>query len=182
MKMIKAGLVAAAMLAVGACGNQDTIKVSGLAAAESFDVSKLPAAAIVRVPVDASGKQIGEKAELRVVDANATAAVKDATGASNLFEGAVAPKNVSENVVVDELDRDTATESHWRWRRNMYSCYVGCGVVYAPTVYYGPVAYTYAAPVYYYQPVVQPVVQPVYGVVGYTYYYYPRYAGTVVYY
>ncbi len=178
MKMIKAGLVAVAMLAVSACGNQGDLKVSKIAGAESFDVSKLPAAAIVRVPVDASGNQIGDKAELRVVDANAKVDVKDVNGAANLFEGAVAPKNVSENVVVDELDRDTATESHWRWRRYAYSCYVGCGVVYAPTVYYGPVAYTYAAPVYYYQP----VVQPVYGVVGYTYYYYPRYAGTVVYY
>jgi len=181
MKMIKAGLVAAAMLAFGACGNQGDLKVSktsNVAGAGSFDVSKLPAAAIVRVPVDASGKQIADKAELRVVDANAKVEVKDVNGAANLFEGAVAPKNVSENVVVDELDRDTATESHWRWRRYAYSCYVGCGVVYAPTVYYGPVAYTYAAPVYYYQP----VVQPVYGVVGYTYYYYPRYAGTVYYY
>ena len=179
MKMIKAGFMAAALLAVSACGNQDALTVSKLAGAGSFDASKLPSAAIVRVPVDASGNQIADQAELRVVDANASVEVKDGTAAAQAFESAVAPKNVVENVVVDELDRDTATES-WGWRRRAYRCSVGCGVVYSPTYYVGPVAYTYAAPVYYYTPV---VVQPIYAtvVVGYTYYYYPRMAGTVTY-
>ena len=180
MKMIKAGLICAALLAVSACGNQGTIKVSKLAAAGSFDASKLPSAAIVRVPVDANGKQIADKAEIRVLDANASVEVKDGTAAARLFDGAVAPKNVRENVIVDELDRDTATESCWGWRRYMYNCAYGCGVVYSPTYYVGPVAYTYAAPVYYYTPV---VVQPIYAttVVGYSYYYYPRTAGVVTY-
>ncbi len=179
MKMIKAGFMAAALLAVSACGNEDALRVSKLAGSGSFDASKLPSAAIVRVPVDARGNQIADQAELRVVDANASVEVKDMAGAVRAFDGAAAPKNVVENVVVDELDRDTATES-WGWRRRAYLCSIGCGVVYSPTYYIGPVAYTYAAPVYYYTPV---VVQPIYAtvVVGYTYYYYPRLAGTVTY-
>ena len=180
MKLFKTVSLALGLVAVSACGTQDSVNMSRMAAvADGFDVAKLPSAAIVRVPVDAKGNQIADKAELRVVDANASVDVKNADQAANAFAGATTPKNVRENVIVDELDRDTATESCWRWRRYAYACAVGCGVTYAPTVYYGPVAYTYSRPVYYYQAVATPVYATT--VVGYTYYYYPRYAGTVTY-
>ena len=49
MKMIKAGFMAAALLATSACGNQDVLTVSKLAGAGSFDASKLPSAARLRL-------------------------------------------------------------------------------------------------------------------------------------
>lgn len=142
----------------------------------------VPAAVMVRVPVDAQGQQISEGAELRVIDVpgkpevlgeapsevlgdapggavgrtsgeDSAPVVNDAEAAAEAFESATVPARIRESVVFDELDRDQSTESFWGWRRRHYGCHVGCSLDYRPVLYVGPAVYTYAQPVYFYTPV-----------------------------
>jgi hypothetical protein len=71
------------------------------------DGAKLPSMAIIKVPVDENGKEILDKAEMRLV-ANDQQLTQE--NISSAFEAAQVPQNV-----INELDQTSSTESFCGW-------------------------------------------------------------------
>ncbi|MEI6835058.1 MAG: hypothetical protein WCL28_13810, partial [bacterium] len=103
--------ILASVVALSACGAIDQLgtasKPSVSAEEASAFSSQLPAVAIVRVPVDAAGQEMHDKAEMRTTNQNS---ISDASVAS-VFETAAAAV-----ATVDELDNGSSTEA-FGWRR-----------------------------------------------------------------
>jgi hypothetical protein len=105
------------VLALSACGAMDQGKSAAkpIVSEESAKAQSqaLPAVTIVRVPVDASGKEMNEKAEMRL---SSEKSLSQATVAT-VFSASKAP-----DTFVDELDKSTSTESTCGWRRWYRNC------------------------------------------------------------
>jgi hypothetical protein len=119
------------VLALSACGAMDQGKSAGkpVISEESAKAQSqaLPAVTIVRVPVDASGKEMNEKAEMRL---SSEKSLSQATVAT-VFSDSKAP-----DTFVDELDKSTSTESTCGWRRWYRNCN-NCGNNYGYGYNYG---------------------------------------------
>ena len=111
-------------------------------------LKSLPEAVIVRVPVDANGKELSNMSEMRL---HSGAAVSKTD--SDAVAGAFA-KGSTPSLAKSELDKDSSTQSWW-WNRgcnNWYSYrpyynYYGSSYYYTQPTYYGYGNYNY----YYYQ-------------------------------
>lgn len=115
----------------------------------------LPAAAVVRVPVDAEGKEDLTKAELRLQDQPQTvadAAIVDA------FDNAATPESIAKE---DELDKTSSTQS-WFFGRYSYGYNNRFNSCYQPSYYSYGQSYSYNS------------YPQTYGYGGYNYYYYSR--------
>jgi hypothetical protein len=101
-----------AALVLASCGSPDKEAKKPVVTEEAAKAkaAELPSTVLVRVPVDASGKEVHDKAELRTINAKTVSG--DSVAAS--FERASAPDQV---VNVDELDASSSTESFCGWRR-----------------------------------------------------------------
>jgi hypothetical protein len=103
--------ILASVVALSACGaieQMGTASKPSVSAEEASAFSaQLPAVAIVRVPVDASGQEMHDKAEMRTTNYTN---ISDASVAS-VFETAATAV-----ATVDELDNSSSTEA-FGWRR-----------------------------------------------------------------
>lgn len=113
MSIAKVSVILSAM-AVASCGASK--KADAPAAAQSPKISedaakaeaaKLPGVVIVKVPVDANGKEVHDKAEMRLVDGTTTLSQ---TTIASTFDAAKAPA-----ASTDELDKTSSTESFCGW-------------------------------------------------------------------
>lgn len=97
--------------------SNNTPKISEEAA--KAQSAQLPGVVIVRVPVDANGKEVNDKAEMRLVNSS------DAVTQSNIaatFDAGKAPATTG-----DELDQTSSTESFcgWAWGAGFRRRYYG---------------------------------------------------------
>lgn len=122
-----------AAIAISACGSMDQGSKSQKPAANEVaakaESAKLASVTIIRVPVGADGKEMNEKAEMRL--SNDSNISKETVSAS--FSAASVP-----SAVVDELDATTSTESYCgyrRWSRNSYYGNYYNWNYYTPTYY-----------------------------------------------
>ena len=101
--------ILASVIALSACGALNEASSNRAASDEAARAysAQLPAVTIIRVPVDANGKELNDQAEMRVTN---TTDISEASVAST-FETSKAPETT-----VDELDATTSTES-FGWRR-----------------------------------------------------------------
>jgi len=105
----KGFMLAVAALALTACGmeNQDSaqpVKPVDTAAVDA-EHTGLPEAVVIRVPVDASGKEIEAKAEMRAATG---VAIADGATADQAFAKGSVPRTVTSQ---SELDGDSSTQS-----------------------------------------------------------------------
>jgi len=122
MKLIRTVAISfGAMLVLSACGTQEKDHAQKApeataeeAAERDASFAEIPAAAIVRVPVDAEGNPIGEP-EMRVVG-NGSAPASDEQMAS-AWSTADAPEALVDAEAVSELDMDSSTQSWSSWNR-----------------------------------------------------------------
>ncbi len=110
------------VLAVSACGAKDQGKsvtkpviTEEAAKAQS---QALPAVTIVRVPVDAAGQEVHDKAEMRL----ASEKNLSQSNVESVFTASKAPE-----IFVDELDQTSSTESFCGWRLWRRRCFNNCG-------------------------------------------------------
>ena len=103
--------ILASVVALSACGAIDQLGTSNKPAVSAEEASafsaQLPAVTIVRVPVDAAGQEMHDKAEMR------------STNQTNISDSSIASVfETSATVVatVDELDSSSSTEA-FGWRR-----------------------------------------------------------------
>ena len=158
------------------------LALSSLAAhADNGDSSSIDARAVtaavqnstgvmMRVPVDASGRELTSATELRVV--NAKDSDTSAANLSNLWGTAL---DVSKVPQKDSSTDSGDSSTHWGWNRwnyggwnNSYYYYNN----YQPTYYYSGYNYSYGNPYYYNY--YQPSYYNGYNCWGYRYYYYGR--------
>ena len=158
MKQSLSIIIASVMLTT-ACGSgskktPDANQAQPVISAEQKAIeSSLPAAAIVRVQVDAEGNEDTTKMEMRLQTGEGEAQDTEMVVAS-FDQGAT----VAELKNADELDADSSAQS-WCWRGG----YGGFGYGYGYPAYgYGGGYYNYGY-------------GGGYGYGGYNYYYYPRY-------
>lgn len=103
--------VLASVVALSACGAIDQLRNDSKPSVSAEEASaysaKLPSVAIVRVPVDAAGQEMHEKAEMRTTNLTD---INDSSVASIFETASVAV------ATVDELDNSSSTEA-FGWRR-----------------------------------------------------------------
>jgi hypothetical protein len=131
-----------AMVALSACGSMNQSKKPTQPVTEQSAVAesaKLPAVTLVKVPVDASGNEIHDKAEMRLANS------------ADLSEGnveAVFGSSSAPETFVDELDQSSSTESFHGWRRH---CHFNCGRGYTySNTSYTSYNWSFYRPTYYY--------------------------------
>lgn len=164
-------IVLALATVIAACGSSpkaartDAPAVGQSTAAKEMPAAtkdSLPAAGIIRVPLDANGAEQLDKADFRTAS---TVKASDGQSVSAAFDNGATPSNVS------ELDKDTSTQSwgHWGGYSNYgYNSY-----------YYGSYSnsyyYNYWRPSYNYYGYNYGYSNPSFYCYGnYNYYYYPR--------
>lgn len=102
-------LVAAAITACGASKSEDAVSTAPKISEEAAKAegAKLPAVAIIKVPVGADGVEQHDAAEMRLASGAETLDQSNIAGA---FDAAQAPQGQ-----VDELDQSSSTESFCGW-------------------------------------------------------------------
>lgn len=121
MRIINAVALCGLTLGFVACGakedkkNENNQSPTGTQTSEEekaqleAEFSQIPAAAIVRVPVDANGETIGDPEMKTTGDANS---LDSADGLAAAFESGAAPQMVAGK---EELDGDSSTQSWSQW-------------------------------------------------------------------
>lgn len=130
--------------------------------------------AMIRVPIDASGRELTSAAEIRVV--NAKDSDTSAAGLPTLWNKGVDTSKIPQ---LDSSTDSGDSSTHWGWNR--YNYYYGYNYgwsnnyyynYYTPTYYYGGYNYNYYTPYYYNY--YTPYYYGGYNCAGYRYYYYGR--------
>ncbi len=137
MRIVATVLSVVALTACGALNNDAKTNKSNVSEEQAnVQGAALPAVTIVRVPVGADGKEINDKAEMRVTNA--------AELSRESVESTFAVSTKAE-ATVDELDSTSSTASFHGWRRYKRRTTVVCTVncytnynwaFYSPTYYY----------------------------------------------
>jgi hypothetical protein len=141
MNIMRFLVTSLSVLALAACGTNSKETKPAPKVTEAAAVSesaKLPAVTLIRVPVDASGKEDHTKAEMHLVNTKDVSASNVAT----VFSSSPAPESF-----VNELDQTTSTESCRGWRPY---CYGSCGGHGHYHSYYNNYNWSYYQPTYYY--------------------------------
>lgn len=120
MRFVNVIAVAGLALGLSACGQHDKKDDQNQEAAPTqvtpeekqqldTEFSQIPAAAIVRVPVDANGETIGDPEMKTVAQGEG---LESADGVASAFESGAAPQKMGAE---SELDRDSSTQSWTQW-------------------------------------------------------------------
>ena len=157
------------MLGVPAFSASDSSAVDANAMAAAV---KSSSGVMIRVPVDAQGRELAAASELRVVSDVATAS--DSAKLPEIWAKGV---DATSNPQVDSSTNSDSSTNRWgwnTWRPYNYGWYNSYYYnYYTPGYYYNGYTWNYGAPYYYnyYNPYVYNNVYPAW---GWRYYYYPR--------
>ena len=110
MRFVKPMILVGLVVGATACGTKSNSSDTQPVAAD-LNAAAIPAAAIIRVPVDASGNPIGEPS-MRTVNAD-KASLASPEALSAAFEAGAEPQKIVANK--SELDGDTSTQSWCGW-------------------------------------------------------------------
>jgi hypothetical protein len=149
MRFVKPMILVGLVVGATACGTKSNSSDTQPVAAD-VNAALVPAAAIIRVPVDASGNPTGEPS-MRTVNAD-KASLSTPEALSAAFEAGAEPQKIVANK--SELDGDTSTQSWCGWGRGGlgygygYGYYGGYGAgywggSYSPTLWWGGASYGY---------------------------------------
>ena len=120
MRLLTSIIALSALSACGSLKQADKAPVPSASEQAAIEHGKtLAPVTLIRVPVGTDGKEISEKAEMRL---SSEAAISSESVAAN-FSSAKAPE-----AIVDELDKATSTESYRGYRSCGYNNYgIGYG-------------------------------------------------------